>query len=359
MSEAGRTGAAFGVNAGPVQINALQAAWLREIGLPRALLPQRAAATAASPSVPEVSDAAAVAQATEPVRARKVGVDGPEKLTLKAPQEASGPSAADAPAPAHGQVVDATALPGRPVSADDRHDASITSQGAQAPGPSSRSVRPGASARPQPAEQQAFVPIARDPAEIAGADVHGLHEQVSGCSACGLSASRQHAVFGAGPTPARWMVIGEAPGEQEDVESLPFVGKSGELLNEMLRAVGIDRERDVFAANVIKCRPPGNRNPRPDEIEACKPFLLRQIQLVQPERLLVVGRFAAQVLLGSSANLNSLRGQVHQFDDGAGRTVPLVVSYHPAYLLRSPQEKARAWRDLALAAQSAKEAQPG
>lgn len=322
MSEAGRTGATAvaGVRARPAQINALQAAWLREIGLPRALMPH-------------------------------VAAQAPSRVS-------QADSSRTAPAAAH--VVD-TAMPTRPQEARSV-SASSTPAGAaklhDAPAPAVKPARPGAFARPQPAVQSpVFVAIARDPAEIEGADLHSLREQVSGCGACALSASRQHAVFGSGATPARWMIVGEAPGEQEDVQGLPFVGKSGELLNEMLRAAGIDRERDVFVANVIKCRPPGNRNPRPDEIDACKPFLLRQIQLVQPECLLVVGRFAAQVLLASSANLNSLRGRIHEFDDGAGRMVPLVVSYHPAYLLRSPQEKARAWRDLALATQAAKAAE--
>ncbi len=318
MSEAGRTGATAvaGVAARPVQINALQAAWLREIGLPRALLPQSEnAAQAPAPALE--ADAARVAETTT-----VSGVPGPlpQAHSAKAQDE--------------------------PAEVSNAHEASP---------PTSRPARPGAPARPQPvAQPEAFVALARDPADIEGADLQSLRQQVDVCGACALSTSRQHAVFGSGATPAQWMIVGEAPGEQEDVQGLPFVGKSGELLTEMLRAMGIDRERDVFVANVIKCRPPGNRNPRPDEIEACKPFLLRQIQLVQPERLLVVGRFAAQVLLGSSANLNSLRGRIHAFDDGTGRMVPLVVSYHPAYLLRSPQEKARAWRDLALAAQAAK-----
>lgn len=196
----------------------------------------------------------------------------------------------------------------------------------------------------------AKLPIPRVPGDIEQADLDTLTAMVETCGACGLCASRQHAVFGSGSANAQWMVVGEAPGEQEDMQALPFVGKSGQLLTEMLRAVGVDREQGVFISNVIKCRPPGNRNPQPEEIAECKPFLMRQISLVAPKRLLVLGRFAAQVLLGSDANLGALRGQVHTFVDSEGRSIPMVVSYHPAYLLRSPQEKARAWRDLRMAA---------
>lgn len=186
-------------------------------------------------------------------------------------------------------------------------------------------------------------------AVIPAASFDALCEQVQSCTACGLSRGRRHAVFGMGARPARWMIIGEAPGEQEDRQGLPFVGRSGELLNAMLSAVGMSREKDVFIANVIKCRPPGNRNPKVDEIAACSPYLMRQIELVQPERILVLGRFAAQALLGTSATIGSLRGRLHEWTSESGCRIPIVVSYHPAYLLRSPVEKARAWQDLQLA----------
>ncbi|MNL31154.1 Uracil DNA glycosylase superfamily protein [compost metagenome] len=157
-------------------------------------------------------------------------------------------------------------------------------------------------------------------------------------------------MFGQGATPTRWLVVGEAPGEQEDRQGHPFVGRSGQLLDAMLAAVGMSRDTDVFITNVIKCRPPGNRNPKPEEIASCSPYLMRQIALLKPERILVLGRFAAQTLLGTDATIGSLRGRVHQLktDDGE---IPLIVSYHPAYLLRSPSEKARAWQDLKLASQ--------
>ena len=177
-----------------------------------------------------------------------------------------------------------------------------------------------------------------------------LREQVVSCTACGLCQGRRHAVFGHGGQPARWLVVGEAPGEQEDRQGQPFVGRSGQLLDAMLSAVGMSRERDVFIANVIKCRPPGNRNPKPEEIAACSPYLMRQIELLKPERILVLGRFAAQTLLGTEATIGSLRGRVHQLKTDAGPQIPVIVSYHPAYLLRSPVEKSRAWQDLKLAA---------
>lgn len=177
-----------------------------------------------------------------------------------------------------------------------------------------------------------------------------LQQEISGCVACGLCKGRTQTVFGVGVMRARWMVIGEAPGEQEDLKGVPFVGRSGKLLDSMLSAVGHSRDEDVFIANVIKCRPPGNRDPLPEEVAACSPYLMRQIDLVQPEMILVVGRFAAQTLLGSDAKIGSLRGRRHEVVV-AGRTIPVVVSYHPAYLLRSPQEKTKAWQDLRLAVQ--------
>lgn len=218
-------------------------------------------------------------------------------------------------------------------------------------------VRP--SPRPAPVTKPAASPSTQETASAAvvaerviGVDLAQLREQVVACTACGLCAGRRHAVFGMGAQPARWMVVGEAPGEQEDRQGLPFVGRSGQLLDAMLASVGMSRERDVFIANVIKCRPPGNRNPKPEEIAACSPYLLRQVELLQPERILVLGRFAAQTLLGTDATIGSLRGRLHTLKTAGGRAISVVVSYHPAYLLRSPSEKARAWQDLRLALQA-------
>jgi len=190
---------------------------------------------------------------------------------------------------------------------------------------------------------------AAPPADLAGMNLDALCAQVQSCTACGLSGGRKQAVFGTGATPASWLIVGEAPGEQEDRQGLPFVGPSGQLLDAMLASVNRSRTRDVYIANVVKCRPPGNRNPRPEEIAACRPYLLRQIALVNPACILVVGRFAAQTLLDTDAPVSRLRGRVHTLTLEAGREIPVIVSYHPAYLLRSPVEKAQAWADLQLA----------
>jgi DNA polymerase len=144
------------------------------------------------------------------------------------------------------------------------------------------------------------------------------------------------------------MVIGEAPGAEEDQQGEPFVGQAGKLLDNMLRSVGASRERNVLIANVLKCRPPGNRNPEPAEVAACASYLMRQIELAQPEFLLLLGKFAASSLLRTEGSMASLRGRTHRVDVG-GRSIPAVVSYHPAYLLRRPEEKAKAWADLKLA----------
>ncbi len=171
-----------------------------------------------------------------------------------------------------------------------------------------------------------------------------LKQAVSGCTACGLHASRTQTVFGVGDENADWMLIGEAPGAEEDRLGDPFVGQAGRLLDAMLAAIDLDRSRNVYIANVLKCRPPGNRNPAPEEVAKCTPHLLRQIELVRPKLILAMGRFAAQTLLGSDASNASLRGKLHRY---AG--VPLIVTYHPAYLLRTLPDKAKAWEDLVFA----------
>lgn len=179
-------------------------------------------------------------------------------------------------------------------------------------------------------------------------DWPALREAVAGCRACRLCETRQNTVFGIGDEQADWMVIGEAPGAEEDRRGEPFVGKAGQLLDAMLAAVGRSRGHGAFIANVLKCRPPGNRDPQTDEAARCKPFLQRQIELASPRVIVALGRTAAQSLLATDASLASLRGTVHDYALG-GRTIPLVVTYHPAYLLRMPQDKAKAWVDLQLA----------
>jgi len=173
-----------------------------------------------------------------------------------------------------------------------------------------------------------------------------LREEVRTCRKCALHSTRTQGVLGVGPTRADWLVIGEAPGAEEDRRGEPFVGAAGQLLDAMLRAIGLDRKSNVYIANVLKSRPPGNRDPRPEEVAACLPYLVRQIALLEPRIMLAVGRIAAQNLLATDAPLGRLRGRVHHFGE---RNTPLVVTYHPAYLLRTPSDKRKAWEDLKFA----------
>jgi uracil-DNA glycosylase len=182
------------------------------------------------------------------------------------------------------------------------------------------------------------------PAPAAGSEWDRLESEVSACTLCELHRTRTQTVFGVGRRDADLMIIGEAPGADEDRLGEPFVGRAGKLLNAMLRAIGLGRE-DVFIANILKCRPPNNRDPQPAEAACCTPYLERQIALVAPRVVLAVGRIAAQHLLQSDQAIGRLRGKALTF--GPGR-IPIVVTYHPAYLLRSPQAKAKAWQDLCL-----------
>jgi DNA polymerase len=189
---------------------------------------------------------------------------------------------------------------------------------------------------------------------IAALGWDALRAEAQACQACALHAQRKQAVFGVGDPAAAWMIVGEAPGEQEDRQGEPFVGPAGQLLDRMLHAIGLTRgeappERRVYIANTLKCRPPRNRNPEPEESAACAPLLARQIELVRPRILLAMGRFAAQRLLGTDEAIGRLRGQVHPWRLADGSTLPLIVTYHPAYLLRNPADKARSWADLCLA----------
>jgi len=200
------------------------------------------------------------------------------------------------------------------------------------------------------------------PPALAALDWQALRDTVAACRACGLCESRSQTVFGTGHRQAHWMVVGEAPGEQEDLQGEPFVGASGQLLDRMLQALNLTRAADgpeppsqrVFIANTLKCRPPRNRNPTAAEMAQCEPFLVRQIELLQPRLILAMGRFAVQALLRTDEPIGKLRGRVHHYQG-----VPLVVTYHPAYLLRNLPDKARAWEDLCLAAQVAEASPPG
>jgi len=178
-----------------------------------------------------------------------------------------------------------------------------------------------------------------------GLDWDELRQCVAGCTRCELATSRTQTVFGVGNPNADWMVIGEAPGAEEDRRGEPFVGRAGQLLDEMLNAIGQSRDA-VFIANILKCRPPNNRDPQPSEAAACREYLERQIALVKPRIILAVGKIAAQNLLGCDDPVGRMRGRAHDLNG-----IPLVVTYHPAYLLRSPREKRKAWEDLRLAMQ--------
>jgi len=245
-----------------------------------------------------------------------------------------------------------------------------TPEVARAPAPAAPTARPPASA-PAPATTIAAAAgalqetlsdpvLAERAATIATLAWAPLQDAVASCTACGLCESRRQTVFGVGHAQADWMIVGEAPGEQEDLQGEPFVGPAGQLLDQMLRAVGQSRRADsgegreddqagdparrVFIANTLKCRPPRNRNPEPDEMARCEPFLKRQVALVQPKLILLMGRFAVKQLLKSDEAIGRLRGRVHRYEG-----IPVIVTYHPAYLLRNMPDKAKAWEDLCLA----------
>jgi DNA polymerase len=207
-------------------------------------------------------------------------------------------------------------------------------------------------ARPALATPVPAVPIKPLAEGVDRMDWAALQETAAACQACDLCAQRKKSVFGVGDPQAPWMVIGEAPGEEEDQAGEPFVGQSGQLLDNMLKAVGLSRkaqgEGGVYIANAIKCRPPGNHNPTPQELATCAPYLARQVALVQPKIILLMGRFAVQSVLQTTEPIGKLRGQVHSHQG-----VPVVVTYHPAYLLRNPADKAKAWADLVLALKTA------
>lgn len=326
------------------RVNPLQRIWLREIGMERLWLrpapaaPRLAAepqALVSKPVLPVagIGSAPGPAPGFGPASGPASAAPGTEAMPVQGLAAEPIASQATAPAarPAERSGERANGRPGIPASILNRT------------GPPPRPV-------PKTAEEEAVeaprIPVAE---AVKNATLDELREQVVACTACGLCQGRRHAVFGHGATPTRWLVVGEAPGEQEDRQGHPFVGRSGQLLDAMLAAVGMSRDTDVFITNVIKCRPPGNRNPKPEEIASCSPYLMRQIALLKPERILVLGRFAAQTLLGTDATIGSLRGRVHTLKTDEGVEFPVIVSYHPAYLLRSPSEKARAWQDLKLA----------
>lgn len=217
------------------------------------------------------------------------------------------------------------------------------------PGPA-RAAADRAPSDSNPAAASAAAPAVAQPAPDAPAtpsDWDTLIATVAACTRCELHRGRTQTVFGVGNRQAGWLVIGEAPGAEEDRRGEPFVGRAGQLLNSMLAAIGLARS-EVYIANILKCRPPGNRDPRPEEVVCCEPYLRQQIALINPRIILAVGRIAAQNLLKVQTPIGKLRGHRHAFGP---RAIPLVVTYHPAYLLRSPAEKRRAWQDLLFAQQ--------
>lgn len=175
-------------------------------------------------------------------------------------------------------------------------------------------------------------------------DWQGLQECVPNCQACGLAKTRNQTVFGVGDPNADWLIVGEAPGAEEDKRGEPFVGQAGKLLDNMLAAIKLKRGQNVYIANVLKCRPPENRDPHGEEVTQCDPFLKRQVELIKPKLILALGKFAAQSLLGSDDTITAMRGKLHDYSG-----VPVIVTYHPAYLLRNLPDKAKAWEDLCFA----------
>jgi uracil-DNA glycosylase len=281
--------------------------------------------------------------------------------------DAPAPAAADADAPAASAAAASLMQTAQTTTAAPvvEQVAAAAATSSARPAPNLRSVRVATAAvidiaregdQTTPSAATTTTTTATAAVDASALDWPALRSAVASCTACGLAAGRTNTVFGVGHPQAHWMVVGEAPGEEEDRLGEPFVGRSGRLLDNMLRAIGLGRGSDagadsaadpacqVFIANTLKCRPPGNRNPRPAELAQCEGFLIRQIELVQPKIILAMGAFAVQSLLRSTAPVGQLRGRVHRYHG-----VPLVVTYHPAYLLRNLGQKARAWEDLCLA----------
>ena len=200
-------------------------------------------------------------------------------------------------------------------------------------------AEPADGASPPPA-----LPGAGRSERVARMDWSELKATVAACTACGLRKTCTQTVFGVGDKDAQWLLVGEAPGAEEDARGEPFVGQAGKLLDGMLAGIGLKRGENVYIANVLKCRPPGNRNPEHAEVAQCAPFLARQVELIRPQLILALGRFACQTLLNTDASIATLRGRLHRYQG-----VPLIVTYHPAYLLRSLPDKAKAWEDLCFA----------
>ena len=192
-------------------------------------------------------------------------------------------------------------------------------------------------------------PVEKPQPDVRNMDWQALQDCVKNCQACDLAKTRTQTVFGVGDPNADWFIVGEAPGAEEDTRGEPFVGQAGRLLDNMLAAIHLKRGENVYIANVLKCRPPQNRDPNGEEVQKCDPYLKRQVELIQPKIIIALGKFAAQSLLNTESSISSLRGKLHEYHG-----VPVVITFHPAYLLRSPLEKAKAWEDLCLARETMK-----
>jgi uracil-DNA glycosylase family 4 len=207
-----------------------------------------------------------------------------------------------------------------------------------------------AQVKSEPVNEQSHKP-AQVPNNLLSGELTELKQTVSVCQKCELHKTRTQTVFGVGNSNADWLIIGEAPGADEDKQGEPFVGRAGKLLNSMLLAMGLQREQ-VFIANILKCRPPNNRDPKAEEVVACEAYLRQQIELIKPKIILAVGRIAAQNLLKVDTPIGKMRGNRYQYPDSE---LPVIVTYHPAYLLRSPREKRKVWEDLKTAMRLYKE----
>jgi len=217
------------------------------------------------------------------------------------------------------------------------------------------SPRPAAGQKPRITNHESRVTGSSDRrSEIMSLDWGPLKARVASCTDCPLHEKRNKTVFGVGDEDADWLFVGEGPGADEDAQGEPFVGQAGKLLDNMLAAISLKRGANVYIANLVKCRPPGNRNPEPHEALQCEPYLHRQIELIRPKLIVALGKVAAANLLASDASVASLRGRIHQY-----RGIPLIVTYHPAYLLRSLADKAKAWADLCFAVRYMKDLQGG
>ena len=268
----------------------------------------------------------------------------------------------ETPDPAFDEFTQARLAGAAPAASASSGESAPQQRGAAAPAAPARPIARAAAVPPVQAPASRNQPYAAKPVPVAGVsmppelaerirslDWAGLRETALGCACCPMKASRHNVVFAEGEPGPKLVIVGEAPGSEEDLQGIPFVGKSGQLLTSMLESLSIVRREGCVILNVLKCRPPGNRNPEPAEIACCTHYLMRQIELLEPKVLFLMGRFASQALIGlqPGAPLGRMRGRVHEANVG-GRTIPAVATYHPSYLLRSPDQKARAWEDLCL-----------